>query len=198
MKSIRVWLFGLFPLIAIASMIATDFRSSLVATNDWRDLSINGRGYIETVDGNGENPSWARSVRLGVNQFGLLCANVKGSLRPFEPPIHVQSGWTRIEIDTNGQIKIGTPGSSEISIGSIFLTMFFGEDVNASVQLENPDDRFGPPMVVEPGSSGAGYLMQRTAFQYCLPLTLRTSLAFAFFALWLTGGIVFTWKIGKH
>ena len=60
MKSIRVWLFGLFPLITIASMIATDFRSSLVATNDWRDLSINGRGYIETVDGNGDILSFGR------------------------------------------------------------------------------------------------------------------------------------------
>ena len=197
MKSIRSWLFGMFPLVAIASLIAIDLRKSVVITNDWRDLTVIGRGYIETLDDNGVKPIWFRSVRMGIVQFGLLSAHVGGVLRPFEPPVNVPSDWTRIDIDTKGQVTIGTSSSSGISIGSISLTTFWGEDVNEDHQIENAEDQMGPPSVSEPGSGGTGYLKQSAAIQYCLPLNVKSAVTFSFVVLWIVAGIATNRKMGR-
>ncbi len=62
MKSVRTWLFFVMPVFALMAMATTELRRSTNPSADWRDLAINGRGYIHTVDENGENPSWLRFV----------------------------------------------------------------------------------------------------------------------------------------
>lgn len=174
-----------------------DVRTVAVATLDWRDLCVNGRGYIETVDDKGENPVWFRCIRLCVNQNGLLCANVKGSMRPIEPPIRIPNDWTHIEINERGEVLIGNSFVSGQTIGSISLSLFNGDDLLDATKVDEFNDQMGAPSTAEPGNNGAGYLMQRTALQYCIPLTHRMCLASAFFALWLAGGIVYSHKMQR-
>lgn len=189
MSSIRFWLFGFFPLAAAVSLLAMDVRKSFVTTTDWRDLAVDGCGYIETRDDEGLNPIWFRSVRMGVNQHGWLSAHIGGALRPIEPPIPIPSGWTRINIDTKGEVTFASSGSSGVTIGLISLTTFAGDDVNESNRIENAEDRMGPPIVAEPGSDGAGYLKQYAAIQYSLPVNAKFVIAFSFVIVWLALGI---------
>ena len=179
MRSIRAFLFVFFPFAAAVSLIASECHRSLTATIDWRDLSIQGRGYLKTVDDAGENPIFVRVAHLGVNQFGWLSVNIDGTLRPIDRHIPIPSDWTRIEIDQEGHITVGSPGMTGTNVGQIGITLFPGDDVNKSVQLRDTSDRMGEPMECEPGKNGAGYLMQRHAYQYCIAVTNRTAIAVA-------------------
>ena len=194
MKSFRNWLFVAMPMVALLAMAATELRRSTIPSSDWRDLAVIGRGYIHTVDSNGENPIWLRCVRLAINVNGLLCASVDGELRPLEPSISVPSDWTRIDIDTVGLITINTSVSTGTPIGSIPLTTFFGEVPGDPITTTNVDDRLGPPVTSEPGSSGAGLLMQRATLDHVMPLTRRTLIALAFAVIWMSLGLWYTQK----
>lgn len=180
------------PIVALIAMAATELRRSTIPSSNWRDVAVSGRGYIHTVDENGDNPIWLRCVRLAINANGLLCATVDGELRPLEPSISVPSDWTRIDIDTVGRVTINTSGSAGLSIGSIQLTTFFGEVPGDPIMTTNDNDQLGPPVTNEPGSSGAGFLMQRATLDHVMPLTRRNIVIFAITIIWLTGGIWYT------
>ena len=184
MRSIRVFLFVLFPIAAVVSLISSECHRSLIATIDWRDLSIQGRGYIKTVDDAGESPVYVRFARLGVNQFGWLCLNLDGTLRPIEPHIPIPSDWTHIVVDQEGNVTIGNHGASGQSVvGQISVSLFAGDDVNEAVQIRDPSERMGAPVECLPGQNGAGHLMQRYANQYCIAITYRTLSALALAAI---------------
>jgi flagellar basal body rod protein FlgG len=173
MKSTRTLLLGFMPIIASAALLFTEIRESTVVTTDWRDLTVNGRGYIHTVDQQYENPVWLRSIRLGINQTGQLCCLLAGDLRPLEPQITIPSDWTKIDIAKDGSVTINSPGSVAITVGEISLTTFDGDIHDESVSEEDVENRIGPPIECRPGSSGAGHLDQYTAKQFCLPITWR-------------------------
>lgn len=176
MKSIKILLFGCMPIFASASLLIGEIRQSTIATTNWQDLTVNGRGYIETVDERFENRIWLRAVQLGLNQSGQLCACLKGEFRPIEPTIHIPSDWTKLSIDKDGSVLVKHAGQIESLVGSIHLTMFLG-DVNDAIVTENDvENRIGPPMQCEPGHHGAGHLDQYVSKQYCLPLTVRSIL----------------------
>ena len=174
-----------------------DVRRVVVPTHDWRDLCVSGRGYIETVDDNGENPIWFRSIVLCLNQNSQLCANVDGKPRLLEPPISVPPDWTQIDVSEQGTVLWSGGGTSGQTIGGVSLSLFAGDDLNESDRIANPEDRIGVPMRSEPGMQGAGVLKQRAALLYCVPLTVRSTVAFTFFALWVLGGIAFVAKKEK-
>ncbi len=191
MKSTRAWFVGLFPLLAILTIVGMDIRRVAVQTLDWRDLCIDGRGYIETRDDNGANPVWLRCIRLGVDQTGQLCANVDGEMRPIEPIVNIPSDWTEIDIDENGTVRIPDSNSTGVTIGMLNLTVFAGEDSLGSTSVSGSIDRLGPPMVVEPGEQGAGKLLQGMAFQYCLPFSSKTIVALVWMVIWIAGLFVY-------
>lgn len=197
MTSVRNWLFVAMPLIALFAMAATEVRRSTIQTSDWHDLTISGRGYIHSVDENGENPIWLRYVRLAINPHGLLCANVDGILRPLEPAISIPSDWERIDIDSVGRVIVNTSGFAGLSIGSIHLTTFSAEVLGDPISTTNEDNRLGPPTTDEPGRSGAGFLLQGASLEYVLPLTRRTIVALSFTAIWLSGGLWYSQKYSK-
>jgi flagellar basal body rod protein FlgG len=197
MISIRSILFIAMPLITVLATMATQLRRCANDTVDWQDLSVSGRGYIHTVDENGNNPVWLRYARLTLNANSQLCAKVDSEYRLLEPPITVPSDWIRIDIDTYGRVTVNTPGSAGLSIGSIQLTTFSGEEIGDPISTTNVDDHLGPPMIQEPGVSGAGHLMQRSSLQYCLPFTSRTILIIGFPMILLTAGIWYTWRKKK-
>ncbi len=174
MKSIRIMLLGLMPAIAAAMLIFGENRKSTVATTDWRDLTVSGRGYIQTVDQQYENPIWLRSIQLGINPSGQLCCQLAGDLRPLEPTITIPSNWTKIDIAKDGIVTINSLGSVGTTVGAISLTTFFGDINDESVREEDVENRIGPPLECQPGSSGAGHLDQYTAKQFCIPITWRS------------------------
>lgn len=194
MKSLRLWF--LFALLntSFVVMIAFEVRRVAIQTSDWRDIIVMGRGYIHTLDENGNHPMWLRSAHLGINQDSLLCAKVNDELRLLEPRISIPSEWMEINIDLYGRITVSDPGSAGLSIGTIPVTTFLGDESGDPIRVTNPENRLGPPHMQLAGESGAGLLMQRTALQYCLPLTVRTLLTVFMFVLLALSGFWYTWK----
>jgi flagellar basal body rod protein FlgG len=174
MISIRVLLFGIMPIIAAAALLLSELRKSTVATTDWRDVTVDGRGYIHTVDERYENSIWLRSVHLGIDATGRLCGQIKGELRPLTPAIDIPSDWTKISIGSEGSVTVDFPGNVGISVGTILLTTFQGDVVDQSVNEVDVEQRLGVPMECQPSENGTGQVEQFTAQQFCLPITFRS------------------------
>jgi hypothetical protein len=195
-RSLGRWFLVLIPIVALVTMALLEVRRSINLTADWRDLAVCGRGYIHTVDDNGENPIWLRYVRLAINLNGVLCASVDGELRPLEPRVTIPSDWTAIDIDSVGDITINTSDSSGLAIGAMLLTTFVGDERDDPILIRNEDDRLGPPTIAEPGSSGGGLLMQRATIEYSLPLTRRTVIMLVAATVWFAVGLF--WRSPKN
>ena len=54
MLSLRSCLFGLYPIIAVVMVIATNRSVTTVPSNDWRDLTVQGEGHFCTAEGLGK------------------------------------------------------------------------------------------------------------------------------------------------
>lgn len=187
MRSFQVWLFYLIPLISIASLMATEVRVSLVATKDWRDVAVVGRGYVQTVDDDGENPIWFKELRLCINREGVLCADVDGKHRRIEPTVNVPSDWNSLAIGFDGAVTVSSSSFAGNEIGSIALGVFLGDDLEHASRLEDHERKMWAPIIDLPGRSGAGQIMQRNRFQHCLPLTMKTKICFFCLIIWVIG-----------
>lgn len=193
MRSLRLLLFGLFPLFAISCLIVSEVRQSLVFTGDWRDLSIVGHGYFITLDEEG-NREFNRSIRLGLNLESTLCANINGVLCPFDPSLNMPMACDRIEISRTGEVYYMLDGDYQPMIqGTILVARFADGSTTDSNQFIDPEF-VSAPMLCEPGQNGAGYLMQNAAFQNCLPLTGKVIVGFVFAIIWLAMVVWVIWK----
>ncbi|MBL8853412.1 MAG: hypothetical protein JNK57_05500 [Planctomycetaceae bacterium] len=191
MRSVRFLLFGVFPLVAISCFIWSEIRQSIVLTGDWRDLTIVGRGYFCTLDEDGDRESY-RSIRLGLNRDGTLCANVNGVLRPLEPHFSMPMICDRIEIRRDGIVLCTADGEDlPNTLGTISIEQFATGENNNSNWFADLD---AARVVLEPGQSGAGYLMQHAAFQYCLPLTNKVVVGCGFAIVWVAMVVWSIWK----
>jgi hypothetical protein len=182
-------IFVLVPIVVLFTVIAFELRPVIHPTTDWRDLAVCGRGYIHTVDDNGEKPIWLRCVRLAINLNGVLCAAVDGELRPLEPRITIPSDWTVIHIDSIGGVTVNLSDSAGLAIGALPLTTFTGEELGDPILIRNEDNRLGPPTIAEPGSSGGGLLMQRASIEYSVPLSRRVLITLVAALIWLVVGL---------
>jgi hypothetical protein len=191
MRSVRFLLFGVFPLVAISCFIWSEIRQSIILTGDWRDLTIVGRGYFCTLDEDGDR-EWYRSIRLGFNGDGTLCADINGVLRRLDPYISLPSDCGRIEIRRNGEVYyMNDYDYDSIAVGSISVDCFVDGDNTDSNQLVDPESA---PIIHEPGQHGAGYLMQQAALQYCLPITDKVVAGCGFAIVWVAMVVWTIWR----
>lgn len=174
MKSIQLLLLGFTPAIAAATLLFGEARKTTIATTNWRDLTVNGRGHIHTVDQRNENPIWLRSIQLGINHDGQLCSQRAGELRPLEPRVTIPSDFTRIDIAKDGSVTIESSGNVATTVGQISLSIFSGDIDDEVFHQRHIENRIDTPMACLTGSNGAGHLDQYTTIQFCIPITWRT------------------------
>lgn len=185
MNTIRLLLFVFFPISALSFLVATDIRRNLVFTGDWRDIAVCGKGYFETIDTQETNRIWSRSVRLVVDFDGTLGTRIDGEFRRIEPNVCIPNDYEMIHIDTSGNVSVhqnGMIGSTQL--GSLSVNTFSGDEQPDTFDEVYADEHLGSRMESLAGEAGAGYIMQGYTYQYCLPLTLRTGIAFAFCSTW--------------
>jgi flagellar basal-body rod protein FlgG len=126
--------------------------------NTW-DIGIQGEGFLEVVDSNG-NHLYTRDGQLHVDSDGYL-ATADGSR--LAQDIQVPPDATNITINQNGQIYGQVGGStSQTLLGTFELSTFPSPEGLQSVGSNNyvPTQASGDPSVGKPNDSGVGAILQ--------------------------------------
>lgn len=145
---------------AAVSSVNRDFASGeLKATQNPLDLAIQGNGFIEVELENGEK-AYTRLGALKINEDGRL-ALVNGF--SLASNIAIPTDATSIQIAPDGRVNVAVPDRSEaVEVGQIELATF----VNASGLQAHGEGLFlatdasGAPLYADPGTDGAGVLVQ--------------------------------------
>jgi len=126
--------------------------------NTW-DIGIQGEGFLEVVDSNG-NHLYTRDGQLHVDSDGYL-ATADGSR--LSPDIQIPPDASNITINQNGQIYAQVGGStSQTLLGTFALSTFPSPEGLQSVGSNNyvPTQASGDPSVGKPNDSGVGAILQ--------------------------------------
>lgn len=126
--------------------------------NTW-DVGIQGEGFLEVVDSNG-NHLYTRDGQLHVDSDGYLAAADGSRL---SQQIQIPPDASNITINQNGQIYAQVGGStSQTLLGTFELSTFPSPEGLQSVGSNNyvPTQASGDPSVGKPNDSGVGAILQ--------------------------------------
>jgi len=128
-------------------------------TENWFDLSIQGRGYFQIQMPTGET-AYTRAGNFGVNDQGQLVTS-DGYL--VQPGITIPNDATDVAISKAGQVQVTQPGNATPSVvGQLELATFVNEGgldaIGDNLFLESGSS--GPATSATPGAAGNGTLMQ--------------------------------------
>ncbi len=134
-------------------------QGTLQQTGNPLDLAIEGRGFLQVVQPNGEI-AYTRAGNLKVDAEGRL-VTVDGFL--VEPAVTIPPDATSVTISPDGVISVTTPGqTSAQEVGRIELAGFPNpaglQAIGRSLYL--PTAASGEPAVAQPGTEGLGTLAQ--------------------------------------
>jgi flagellar basal-body rod protein FlgG len=107
--------------VKVASIKATLIQGTLTSTGNPLDLAINGGGYFQILQPNGQT-AYTRDGSFQVNQNGQL---VNSSGYQVLPGVTIPSNATSVTIGTDGTVSVTSPGSSVASqVGQLQLANF--------------------------------------------------------------------------
>jgi len=136
-------------------------EGSLQVTDQTLDLAVNGRGFFQILQPNG-NISYTRNGQFGLNSEGQI-VNVNGLL--LEPAITVPENTNRVEIGTDGTVSAYSEGNAAgQQIGSIQLVDFINpaglQGIGSNLFYQTASS--GDPIAGTPGENGMGTTLQGT------------------------------------
>ena len=147
------------------SSTQTDFtQGSFSASKRELDVAIEGRGFFEVTDPNGEI-LYTRSGNFNKNSNGDLVMGSAMTGRLLEPPISIPEDATAIVISAEGIISVRQPGNTELSqVGQIQLATFINPDglLKLGEGLYAETNSSGTPTLGNPGQDGLGLLRQNS------------------------------------
>ncbi|WP_194756479.1 flagellar basal-body rod protein FlgG [Aliidiomarina indica] len=134
-------------------------QGSLVATENSRDLAINGNGFFQVLMPDGE-VAFTRDGSFQVDQNGQM---VTASGYPLEPGIFVPANAMSVTIGEDGIVSVTQPGNPQpTQVGQITLATFINptglESVGGNLYRETASS--GPRNEYMPGDNGTGKLFQ--------------------------------------
>ncbi len=140
----------------------SDFRQGTIQdTGRSLDVAIEGAGFIQVTDPITTGAMYTRAGNLDVNANGQLVIGSAHTGRLLDPPIQIPTEATNIEISSNGQVMVRTPGQVELqSVGEIQLASFVNPDglLKMGENMFQQSDASGPAQLNAPGSNGLGVL----------------------------------------
>lgn len=143
----------------ILSTSAVFSQGATQQTNKVWDLAIQGEGFLEVVDGNG-NHLYTRAGQLHVDTEGYLATSAGDRLAQ---DIQIPPDATNVQVNQGGQIYATLGGTQTQSLlGQIELSTFPSPEGLQSVGSNNfaPTQASGDPSVGKPNEDGVGAVMQ--------------------------------------
>ncbi len=138
-----------------------DFSNGpLKPTNNWNDVAIDGNGFFQVVNTDG-NINYTRNSSLTVDSERYLAT--QDGLR-LADNIQIPEDFVEINIQKNGDVEAILNDSPEPQLlGTIKLAKFLDpESLNAlGAGLYAPTEKTGDAIIDNPGSSGMGALLQK-------------------------------------
>lgn len=134
-------------------------QGSLEATENSRDVAINGKGFFQVQMPDGE-VAYTRDGTFQVNENGQL---VTANGHPIEPGVFIPDNALSVSIGEDGTVSITEPGSTQqLEVGQLTLATFINpaglESMGGNLYAETTAS--GPRNEHIPGMNGAGRLMQ--------------------------------------
>lgn len=134
-------------------------QGQMIQTNNTWDIGIQGDGFLEVVDGNG-NHLYTRDGQLHVDSEGYLVTAAGNRLAQ---EIQIPPDATNVQISQGGQISatVGTDTQATV-LGSLQLATFPSAVGLQSVGGNNyaATQASGDPSIVRPNENGAGTILQ--------------------------------------
>jgi flagellar basal-body rod protein FlgG len=107
--------------VRVASIKDVETQGTLTQTNNPLDMAINGQGYFQVLQPNGQT-AYTRDGSFQVNQSGQL---VTSSGYQVQPSVTIPSNATSVTVGTDGTVSITVPGSNTANqVGQIQLANF--------------------------------------------------------------------------
>ncbi len=138
-----------------------DFSSGpLKPTSNWNDVAINGSGFFQVINTDG-NIAYTRNSSLTIDSDRYLAT--QDGLR-LADNIQIPEDFVEIKIQQNGDVEAILADESEPQLlGTIQLAKFMDpESLNAlGSGLYTPTEKTGDAVIDNPGNSGMGQLLQK-------------------------------------
>jgi flagellar basal-body rod protein FlgG len=131
----------------------------LKSTNNWNDVAINGVGFYQVINSNG-NLAYTRNSTFGIDNDHYL--TTQEGLR-LADNIQIPDDFIKITIQANGDVEVIVSDDPEPQLlGTIQLAKFINPETLNPIGsgIYTPTDESGDPLTDNPGSSGLGSLAQ--------------------------------------
>jgi flagellar basal-body rod protein FlgG len=141
------------------SVYKNNQQGALLKTENTFDIAIQGKGYFQVTDANG-NIFYTRSGTFQSNETGVL-VNSQGFT--VDPTITVPQGVSTITINEEGEVLATTDAAvAPTNLGRLTLVNFINEAGLRSVGNNNMQetDASGTPLPSNPGEDGYGTVLQ--------------------------------------
>ncbi|RUO23191.1 flagellar basal-body rod protein FlgG [Aliidiomarina iranensis] len=134
-------------------------QGGLVATENSRNLAINGKGFFQVLMPDGE-VAFTRDGSFQLNENGQM---VTASGYPLEPGIFIPANALSVTIGEDGIVSVTQPSNPQpTEVGQITLATFMNdtglESVGGNLYRETASS--GPRNEYSPGDNGTGRLFQ--------------------------------------
>ncbi|MGD9126396.1 MAG: hypothetical protein PVH19_03370 [Planctomycetia bacterium] len=103
--------------------------TAAVKTGRTLDVMIDGRGFLQVLNGDTGEIMYTRCGKLYVNRDGQLIVGSPTLGRLLEPAITIPENATEIQIDSEGHVSVKEPGCLDLSeVGQIEVATFMNPD----------------------------------------------------------------------
>jgi flagellar basal-body rod protein FlgG len=148
---------------ARVSSVQMDFgQGALQETNRALDVAIQGNGFLQVQDANGDT-LYTRAGNLSLNADGALVMGSAGVGRIVQPQINVPQPYTELSISPDGRILVREPGSTNLTeVAQLELAVFPNPEglTKMGENLYAESDASSTPTTANPGDQGVGQLSQ--------------------------------------
>lgn len=133
-------------------------QGSMVTTKNALDMAITGGGFFQVAQPDG-TIAYTRDGSFKINAEGQI---VTANGQPLEPAIVVPPNASSIAVGQDGTITVEVPGGGSQVLGQIELARFVNPAGLQSLgqNLMRETAASGAPVVLAPGTEGAGQIMQ--------------------------------------
>jgi flagellar basal-body rod protein FlgG len=146
----------------VASTQTEHTQGSFQDTGKDLDLAIEGNGFMQVLDANGET-LYTRAGNLSRNANGQLVVGSAYSGRLIEPAITIPESAVQVTITRDGQVTVKEAGNDTLTVvGQLQLATFVNPAglAKRGENLYSQTDASGQAQVLIPGQDGAGTFQQ--------------------------------------